>query len=685
VNPLAQPQQPGGSGFLNELRRRHVVRVAAVYMATAFVVLQAVQLLAEGLRLSPWILTAATILAIAGLPVALVLGWIFELTPEGVRRTQSSDVASPRAWLPLRTLALVVLLLAIGGAVGYLLRPAAVAQLAGAAASGDAAASLAVLPFTNLGQPDDEYFAEGMADAVRGKLAGLEGLTVIASTSTRPYAGTNKPPQEIGRELGVRYLLTGTVHWARAADGGSRVQVRPELVAAADGTTQWQQPFDAVISDVFAVQGEIAVRVADALSLRLLESQRRLLTERPTQNVEAYDAFLRASALLRQAEIGAITRRHAADGFRRAVELDPGFALAWALMSYAHSGAFWFLEDGSDQRLRLARGAADTALALQPRLAEAHIADGYYWYWGWRSYERATAAFRQARELDPNSATAVRSLGYVLRRQGRWQEAVVHLRRALELDPRDAVLHRELAKMLVVTDDLAEAERLSARAVALAPEALGGYLFRTLVQYAAERSAEAHATLREAITVLGVERMAVDMANRSWARWVPLTDSTTWRSLEHLPLSSAVVDTGSFYLLRADWLLHTGRRAHAVALADSALPFLAASVAALPRDWWYWGQVAHAHAIAGRAAPAAEHVRRLLATLQERPDAWDDVEARYHAAKVMAALGDRDAAIAHLQSVAQRSGPLPPAFIRADGRFARLHGDPRYEALVRRR
>jgi TolB-like protein/predicted Zn-dependent protease len=684
---LAKPRSPGWSIFMSELRRRHVVRVAAVYAATAFVVLQAVDLLADGLALPPWIFSATTVLAIAGLPIALVLAWAFELTPEGVRRTETAVETPPsRAWLPVRTLALVVALLGVGFAVGYVLRPAAVAQPgAGEPEPDRGSASVAVLPFTNLGAPDDEYFAEGMADAVRGKLAGLDGLTVIASASTRAYAGTTKLPREIGRELGVRYLLTGTVHWSRGADGGSRVQVRPELVVATDGTTHWQQPFDAVISDVFAVQGEIAVRVADALSLRLLEPQRRLLTEQPTRNLEAYDAFLRASALLRQAEIGSPTRRLAAAGFRRAVELDPAFALAWAQMSYAHTGAFWFFEDASDTRLRLARGAADTALALQARLPEAHLADGFYWYWGWRSYERAIAAFQQARQLDPNNATAETGLGYVLRRQGRWAEAVEHLRRAIALDPRDAVLHRELAKTLVITDELDEADRVSARGVALAPEAIGSYLFRALVQYAAERSTDAQSTLREAITVIGAERMAVEMANRSWIRWVPFSDTTTWHSLAELPVSSAVIDTGSFHLLRAEWLLHTGRRARALALADSALPFLEARAAALPRDWWFWGQLAHVHAIAGRTPQASELLSRSLATLEERPDAWDDVEARYHAAKVMAAAGETDASIGFLLSAAQRAGPVPPAFIRADARFARLRGDPRYEALVRRR
>jgi TolB-like protein len=176
-----------------------------------------------------------------------------------------------------------------------------------------------VLPFTNLGAPDDEYFADGVSDALRGSLAALGNIVVIASSSSRAYRDTDKPASQIGRELGAHYLLTGTVRWARGSDGASRVQVSPELIVAESGTTHWQQPFDAVLSDVFVVQGEIATRVADALAVTLLETQRRELAARPTHDLAAWDAYLRASALQQQADLGAPLQRLAAEGFQRAV------------------------------------------------------------------------------------------------------------------------------------------------------------------------------------------------------------------------------------------------------------------------------------------------------------------------------------------------------------------------------
>lgn len=667
--------------FLNELKRRKVFRVAAVYAATAFVVLQAADLLAAGLALPAWVFSAITLLLIVGFPIAVLLAWAFDVTPSGVRRTARTDAAAPdprSRWLPLPTLLLVAGLLLLGGAVGWLVKPAGGAE-------GDAGTTLAVLPFTNLGAADDEYFADGMSDALRGKLAGLDGIMVIASASSRPYKGTDKSPQEIGRELGVRYLLTGTVHWARSVDGSSRVQVRPELVAIETGTTRWQQPFDAVLADVFAVQGEIAGQVADALSVALLDPQRRNLGARPTASLEAYDAFLRASALLEQAELGAPLRRLAAEGFQRAVRLDPHFAVAWAQLGYAHIGAYWFGEDqvGASERLALSRAAIDTALALQPDLVETLIADGYYWYWGWRAYERALASFERARRLDPGNARVEAALGNVLRRQGRLEESLRHKQRALELDPRNAMLHREVGNTAAAAGELALADSASRRALDLAPEAVGGYVFRANVLYALGDTAAAAAVIRDARKVLGEERLITELVNRVWIRWLTWTDLETLRVLEQLPLNSAVVDTGTFQLFRAEWLRLAGQTARAAALADSALPFLQRSAVQAGDDWWYPGRLALAHALAGRRAEAGAELDVAHAALRRTPDAWDHPDLLYHHARIALILGDTAAALARLDELMRSRIRIPRAQLQADLRFAPLAADPRFRELVR--
>lgn len=651
-------------------------RVAAVYAAGAFVVLQAADLLATGLELPAWVFSTVTVLAIVGFPVALVLAWAIQVTPQGLQRADRV-VAPPRERvLPARTAVLVIALIAAGVVIGWLLRPARDAT---------GAVTLAVLPFTNLGGAEDEYFADGMTDALRGKLAAIEGMTVIASSSSRRYRNSNKSPAEIGRELGVRYLLTGTVRWARSADGASRVQVNPELIAASNETTRWQQPFDAVLSDVFAVQGEIASRVADALSVSLLEQRREQLGERPTSNLAAYDAYLRASALLQQAEIGAATRRLAAEGFQRAVELDPQFALAWAQLSYTHISAYWFYEDPSEERRRRARAAADTALALRPELADGLVADGYYWYWGFRDYDRALGLFRRALQQDPNNSLAVQGVAAVNRRQGHIAQAVQQYRHAAALNPREPSVQREYGVTLLLAQRFVEAEQVLANAINLAPDAVGSYLWKAKALYGQEKPAEAQTVIHEMVRVIGAERTALELSNRSWTRWLALSDSSTLSILERVPLTSQVVDTGSYYVLRAEWQWHLGRRAAAAALADTALRYLEEERATSSNDWWFHGQRAVAHALNGRGAAAEKNLRNSLAVFARAPDAFDRSDAQYHAAKTYAYLGNRDAALRYLQAALQPPTRIVPAFVRADARFADLRGDPRYETLVRRR
>ena len=673
--------------FLGELKRRRVVRVAIVYGAVAFAVLQAADILVPALRLPPWTMTLVVLLLALGLPVALVISWAFQLTPDGIQRTTETaatadvTVATSHAterWLTVRTVILAGTLLLAGVAAGWLIRP-------DSRDADDGEITLAVLPFANVGSADDEYFADGMSDAVRGKLAALDGMVVIASSSTGSYRNTTKAPREIGRELGVRYLLRGTVRWARSADGTRRVQVNPELIAAQTGITAWQEPFDAVLSDVFAVQGEIASRVASALSVNLLAPQRAQLQERPTTNLAAYDEFLRGSALLREADAGATVQRLAAEAFQRATQLDTMFALAYAQLAYAHMGAYWYYEDHSADRLRRARAAADRALRLAPDLAEAHLADGYYWYWGFKAYERGTQAFRRAAELDRNNSIAVQGLAAVLRRQGLLSEAATHFARATDLDPRDGGVFRDLAITLLVNNQLAAADSAIGKALALAPSSMGNNVARADILYGMERVADAEAAMREAMRINGTEAALIELANRQWNRWVAFADSATWAPLERLPLTSAVVDTGDYYIMRAEWVRAIGHTVRAAALADSALPFLQRRARETTDDWWAAGQLAMAIALKGDGPAADRVMAESRAALTRAPDAFNEPDVRYHAARVALLNGDRTRAMTYLEGAVGTHRAVKPAMVRRDVRFAALRGDPRFERLVRPR
>jgi serine/threonine-protein kinase len=292
--------------------------------------------------------------------------------PSAPTVTAGAPTSRPRLRRPAGVAALALALVAVGAGALFAWRRS---RAAGADAGGPT--RLAVLPFENLGNPADAYFADGVTDAVRDKLAALPTLEVIASASSNQYRHTAKPPAEVGRELEVRYLLVGRVRWARAASGESRVQVRPELVDAKTGAERWGEPFEAPLTDVFRVQADVAARVAEALGVALGSGERERLTRKPTESLAAYDAFLRgeeASAGLATLELAALQR--AVGHYERAVALDSAFALAWAQLSRAHSKVYW--NTLTPTSARAARRAGPREMDRAPEVAEVSHDQGHY-------------------------------------------------------------------------------------------------------------------------------------------------------------------------------------------------------------------------------------------------------------------------------------------------------------------
>jgi len=307
---------------------------------------------------------------------------------------------------------------------------------------------IAVLPFVNLNQPDDEYFADGITDDVRGKLAALPTMEVIARSSSSQFAGSSKRPQEIGRELGVDYLLTGTVRWDKGAGGRGRVRVSPELVHAATGSTKWQQSFDAPLTDVFQVQADIAGRVAQALNVALGAWEREQLAGKPTEDLSAYDLYLRGQhAFYRRTAAGL---NEAREFFEQAIARDPSFALAHAGLADVYAVLPFWMDVSPRQTYPRAVATALKALSLDSTVGRAHaaLADARALYeWDWAAAERG---FKRALELDPNNANTHHWYGedYLIV-VGRGEEAVREGRRARELDPLSPIFATTLAQTLL--------------------------------------------------------------------------------------------------------------------------------------------------------------------------------------------------------------------------------------------
>jgi TolB-like protein/predicted TPR repeat methyltransferase len=337
-----------------------------------------------------------------------------------------------------------------------------------------------VLPFENLGAPQEEYFADGVTDEIRGKLAALPGLQVTARSSSGQYKRTAKPPAEIGRELSVDYLLTGTVRWEKGA-AGSRVRVSPELIQVATGSTRWQQPFDAALSDVFQVQADVAGRVAEALNLALEPPKQRELAERPTSSLAAYDAFLKGEDAAQGIwGINPGELRRAAGYFEQAVALDSTFVLAWAQLSRVLSYVN-YIGTPNPRDAERARLAADRAVALGPTRAAGRLARGDYQRNVTYDNAQAQVEYAEGLRLAPNDLDLLTGAALVEQSLGRWDEAVAQLEQTLTLDPRSITTARRLAFTLLWMRRYPEALAASDEALELGPAHLQGRSTRAMI------------------------------------------------------------------------------------------------------------------------------------------------------------------------------------------------------------
>jgi adenylate cyclase len=368
----------------------------------------------------------------------IALPWERPGTPVAKIQTQSKPVS--RKFLP--TAIAIVLLLIIG--IGWWWTAQPRRHPASPAAPGTAPIpekSIAVLPFENRSHdPDNAYFADGIQDEILTRLAKIADLKVISRTSTQHYKSAPENLPEIAKELGVAHILEGSVQKT-----GEAVRVNVQLIKAANDSHLWADTFDRKLTDIFSVETEVAKTIADQLRAHLTGEEEQVIAAKPTDNPEAYDAYLRGLAYY-------LKPSNTANGLgaqkylREAVKLDPKFALAWALLSNVDARGYLTLHLQPTVALREeARQAAETALTLQPNLGEAIWAKGYYHYASLKDYDTAVRYFEQARPLLPNSSRIPESLAYVTRRQGQWDRSETYFNEAERLDPRDVNLFAQHA------------------------------------------------------------------------------------------------------------------------------------------------------------------------------------------------------------------------------------------------
>ncbi len=544
---------------------------------------------------------------------------------------------------------------------------------------------LAVLPLENLGAPEDDYFAHGISEEITSRVAQISGLRVISRQSAKQYRNSDKTLQQIGEELGVAYVLQGSIRTDRTPEGSGWVRVTPQLIRISDNTHLWTDRYtvELVPGEIFRVQAEIAERVAGALDVKLSQEEREALDVRPTENLEAYDFYLRgidyAPSHLRQRLQAAVQL------FQRALDLDSNLAAAHALLSIVHSTIWGYHYDRSEARLFMAREAVDRALSISPTLPEAHEALGWLLYLGHLEYDSALAEFAIAFESQPNNARLLDGIGSAYRRKGDMAQALIYFQKAVEVDPRSAIAAHELAWTYVPMHEAREAARQFDRSISLRPDWASPY--RGMAKYVCLRlegdTEGARAALEEA------ERFGIELRPfiDSWITLETL-DRNYQAALDRLALvGSEVMSDGQFtyeptaqryglvYLLM-------GQQQLAEAYFDSARTILEANVLERPEDSRYRSALGITYAGLGRREDAIREGELAVELLPPSKEALVGSYRVEQLARIYTMVGEYDAAIEQLEILLTLPSLIGAPMLRIDPTWESLRDHPRFQQLV---
>lgn len=679
--------------FLDELRRRKVVRAALVYGATAFVVLQLADILAPALRLPDWTMTLIVLLLALGFPVALVLAWAFDLTGEGVQRAiEEPAAATQHAWLGSRTVIVVagLVIFGIGLGAGWSFQSSPPSH-----ARADTPTALAVLPFENLsGDEATAPFVAGLHDDLLTRLSGVGALRVIARASVRQYAEGAKPIRLIAQELGVYMVLAGGVQRL-----GDRVRINVQLVDGASEQQLWAERFDRDLTaaDLFAIQTEITEAIARALSTRLTDAERSALGRRPTDNLLAYEWFLRGRAAFEQAHLGGKDHREAIAFFRRATEEDPRFAQAWA-----HLAATWMHDYywRNVDEVAPAIDAVRRARAIDPELPEAYLAQALIHLYGMLDLHAALAELSAVTQGRAGSAEVLRIRAELLSRLGRSEEAIESALQAVALDPRSPATASRVALYLRGAGRYSEAIALIDGALALSPRSITLHLSAADLLASAGDWEAAKRRMREGFQAVpgGVAQLVDALLPR--LDWIDnphqlayLFELDEFREALGRASLTESYEASSYQLAKARLHSQLGRADLARAHYDSARVAAATGVAeqrrvGRPQVQYYLPQLAFAYAGLGRfeeAIATAEEAVRMRPLSQDR---WEGEYLLGVLAAVLVLAGEHDRASEILEGIIGRPGhatavePITPGLLRHVPLWAPLRSHPRFVRLL---
>ena len=661
------------SGFFEEVKRRKVYQVAVAYVIAGGGIIQLASAAFPAWDLPNWALRVVIVLLLIGFPIALIFAWAFDITAQGIRATP--DAAAPKTHRRRNVIMLVVTGVIISAAAGFFLLPRVAAHKVDK--------SIAVLPFQNLSDENENaYFADGIQDDVLTNLSKIGDLKVISRTSVMQYRGKATNLREIGKALGVSTILEGSVRRS-----GNKVRVNVQLIDANTDEHVWANDYDRDVTDVFAIQSDLAQKITEALQAKLSPAERSQVTRKPTENGEAYLAFVQANNLASSFE-DFERLKQSEQLYERAVELDPNFALAMARYSQLES---WIVHDreNTPARREKARSLAERALQLQPDLPEAHLAVGFCWYYGDQNYDAALREFEIARRGLPNDSAVYLAIGAIQRRQGKWAESTANLEKAVSLNPKDAWPLQNLTYNYGMVRNYDAANKTIDRALALDPTAMEPLGVKSQLAIAekgdfsvAERGFETLKSIR-----MTNEQKLKTADARTGLLVLERRYSEGLREAESLPDDQlAGYPTGLwskyYYIGFARRALQDepGARAAFLKAKNAAEAQLKNS----PDDAKLRIRLAKVLAFLGEKAPALAEALRASELQPESKDALDGPEITEGVAQVYTILGDNNRAIEILDGLLNRPSSVTVQGLRVNPIWDPLRNDPRFLALIDR-
>jgi TolB-like protein len=677
------------TGFFDELKRRKVFRVAVAYAIAAGGVIQLASAIFPAWELPNWTLRLTVLLLLVGFPVALILGWAYDVTPDGIRLTPNPALApgsvSSHAHLRRNIFLLALSGLALAAVAGFFLLPRLTAL--------DVEKSIAVLPFENLSADKrNAYFADGIQDDILTNLAKIRDLKVISRTSVMGYRENAPGAREIGKALGVGAVLEGSVRRE-----GNRVRLNVQLIDTQTDQHLWAEDYDRELTDVFAIQTDLAQKIAHELQAQLSPSEKEQIMRRPTENDEAYLAFVQAGSWHTSLESFA-KLKEAEKLYQRAIQLDPKFSLALANLSTLESWIFHAFEP-VEVRSELARSYAQRALDSQPDLPEAHLARGFSLYYGDRDYGAALKELAIARGGLPNDAQVSLVIGAIQRRQGHWKESTASLEKAADLSPNDVWVLENLAYNYQMLRDYKEANRVVDLGLAIDPKKVGLWSLksqlamtergdfsvaekalkltpRTGAGAGVERKNQLSA---EEKTILLLSRANVALLEGKYEEALATLEGATEEAFSGKP-------GGLFEKHFLAGLAHQklGHEADAQAAFSKAKELAQIEVRAAPNDAPRNANLARALARLGEKEAAIAQAIRATELLPESVDAFSGPDMTAMLAEVYALTGENSKAIELLDGLLSRPNMVTVASLRIDPAMDRLRDDPKFQELLQK-